>query len=328
MKIIISRTDNLGDVALTLPLAFFLKQQSPQNTIYFIGKAYTRPLIACAEGVDFFLDKDDLLQHPEKLAELQADAIIFVFPDKDIARIAQKAKIPLRIGTSRRWWHWWYINKRVDFSRKQSDLHEAQLNFKLLKPLGYDFIPALSALAQWQCLKPPALPEKWQNYLPADRLKVILHPKSKGSGREWGVEKFYTLILQNPEIQFFITGIAQESEAIRREKPAIFELPNVVDLAGKMDLSELIAFIAHADALVASGTGPVHIAAALGIKAIGIYPPMKPIHPARWLPVGRQGHYLVLNKDCNACAKSLPCHCMEAIEVSAVQELLLQVSSL
>lgn len=322
MKIIISRTDNLGDVVLTLPLAGFLKQEKPDAIIYFVGKSYTRPLIECSEAIDFFLDREDIIKNPQLLADLQADAIVFVFPDKDLARIAKQAKIPVRIGTSHRWWHWLYANKLVNLSRRNSDLHEAQLNFKLLAPLGYNQTPDLPAIAEWYCLKPPTLSDVWQSYLPTHQKAVILHPKSKGSGREWGVEKFYTLALQNPDILFFITGVAQESEAIRQENSAIFDLPHVVDLAGKMSLKELIAFIARADALVASGTGPLHIAAALGIKAIGIFPPMKPIHPARWQPVGRQAQVLVLDKACNACKKQLPCHCMEAITVAQVQNLL------
>ncbi|MEI7616388.1 MAG: hypothetical protein WCJ54_06705, partial [Actinomycetota bacterium] len=33
-------------------------------------------------------------------------------------------KIPIRIGTSRRLYHWFYLNKPVTLSRKKSDLHE------------------------------------------------------------------------------------------------------------------------------------------------------------------------------------------------------------
>ncbi|TAE14725.1 MAG: lipopolysaccharide heptosyltransferase family protein [Bacteroidetes bacterium] len=318
MKIIISRTDNLGDVVLTLPLAGFLKEQNPEATIYFVGKGYTRPLITCSSSVDVFLDREELLQNPQRLADLQADAILFVFPDKDIARIAQQARIPLRIGTSHRWWHWLYANKMVSFSRRKSELHEAQLNFKLLEPLGYHVLPTFSAITHWYGLQPPALPTDIQAMFLPDRPHIVLHPKSKGSAREWGVEKFYQVALQCPEKQFFITGIAHEGELIKAEKPAIFALPNVIDLTGKVDLATLIALIARADALVSASTGPLHIASALGIKAIGIYPPMKPIHPARWQPIGRQVKILVLDKNCNDCEKKMPCHCMEAISVGEV----------
>jgi len=322
MKIIISRTDNLGDVLLTLPLAGFLKRENPSIIIYFIGKSYTRPLIECSGAIDFFLDRESLLQNPAQLKAIRADAILFVFPDKAIAKIAKEAKIPIRIGTSHRWWHWLYANRLHNFSRRNTDLHEAQLNFKLLQPLGYDIIPSLNNIADWYALTPPILSESLKRTLLPNQKHVILHPKSKGSAREWHLDKFYQLIAQNPTYQFFITGIQEESEAIQAQKPALFDLPNVTNLAGKLSLKELIAFIAAADALVAASTGPLHIAAALGIKAIGIFPPMKPIHPTRWQPIGKQAHTLVLNKDCNACRKKLPCYCMEAIKVQDVEALL------
>ena len=37
-SIIISRTDNLGDVMLTLPLCGYIKSIAPETKIYFLGK--------------------------------------------------------------------------------------------------------------------------------------------------------------------------------------------------------------------------------------------------------------------------------------------------
>src|SRR6185295_8356084 len=44
-RIVISRTDNLGDVVLTLPLLGYLKATMPEIRIYFIGKKYTHSII-------------------------------------------------------------------------------------------------------------------------------------------------------------------------------------------------------------------------------------------------------------------------------------------
>lgn len=64
-----------------------------------------------------------------------------------------------------------------------------------------------------------------------------------------------------------------------------------------MNLKQFISFIAAADGLIAASTGPLHIAAALGKVALGIYPPIKPMHPpGRWAPLGKNASYLVLEK--------------------------------
>jgi heptosyltransferase-3 len=80
-----------------------------------------------------------------------------------------------------------------------------------------------------------------------------------------------------------------------------------------------VGFIGACDGLVAAGTGPLHIAAALGIHALGLFPPIKPMDPGRWAPVGVQAEFLVLNKDCQEC-RQLPasCQCIRALSVEAV----------
>ena len=59
-NIIISRTDNLGDVMLTLPLAGYIKSIVPEAKIYFLGKSYTRSVIEASR----FIDQQQLSQQP------------------------------------------------------------------------------------------------------------------------------------------------------------------------------------------------------------------------------------------------------------------------
>ena len=70
--------------------------------------------------------------------------------------------------------------------------------------------------------------------------------------------------------------------------------------------------------MIAASTGPLHIAAALGKKAIGLFAPMRPIHPGRWKPIGKQANYLVLNIDCSDCRKTMNCHCIREIKTMEV----------
>ncbi len=136
-RILISRTDNLGDVILTLPMAGILKKEIPDCYILFLGKAYTKPLIDACEFVDEFLDWDEIRGMRDPGSGIRdVNVIIHVFPDKEIQKLAKKVGIPMRIGTSHRWYSWLYCNKLIHYSRKNSNLHEAQLNLKLLEPLG------------------------------------------------------------------------------------------------------------------------------------------------------------------------------------------------
>ena len=133
MKILLSRTDNIGDVIFTLPMAGMIKQYYPDSKVYFLGKNYTQAIVECCSFIDGFFTLDTVQN--EKF-----DAIIHVFPNKEIALWAKKTKIPLRIGTNRRFFHLTTCNKLVNLTRKNSGYHESQLNLKLLKPLNYSLL--------------------------------------------------------------------------------------------------------------------------------------------------------------------------------------------
>jgi len=318
-RLVISRTDNLGDVILTLPLLGYLKSVVPDLKIFFIGKSYTKSIIDQCVFIDKFLNKDDVVEDPNVLAMVRADTIIFIYPDRALVKIAKQVQIKHRVATAHRWYNWLYCNHLVDFSRIKSNQHESQLNFKLLKPFKLNEDIDTDELVSYYGLHPSKV--DYSNLLKSDRFNLILHPKSKGSAREWPLNSYYNLVKSLPPENYkvFITGLQAEGDLIRTEKPELFEHPNVTDLTGKFNLEELTSFISQADGLLACSTGVLHLAAALGIYALGLYSPMKPIHPGRWMPVGRKAKYLVLKDDCSKCRNSRDCACIQAITVEEVK---------
>lgn len=314
-NIIISRTDSIGDVVLTLPVATVLKENFPGIKIVFMGKAYTRAVIEACKSVDTFINVDDFMNSTVTVLGKKPEAILHVLPVPVIALRAKKLKIPVRIGTTNRIYHWISCNKLVKLSRKKSTLHEAQLNLKLLEPLGITRDFSLAEVGTSFALENiQALPEKFTSLIQKDKYNLILHPKSQGNGREWGLQNYIQLIkLLNPEkFKIFISGVEKERELL---KPILDEAgEKVTDITGLMDLNGFMSFIAACDGLIASGTGPLHLAAALGRDAFGIYPPIKPIHPDRWAPLGPKAKVFVLDKNCNDCiGNKISCHCITEV---------------
>ena len=327
---LVSRTDAIGDVVLTLPVAGQLKQLFPGCRVVLIGRTYTAPVAAACPWIDDFLNLDDLLKQPEpeQVAALRgysATAILHVFPNRTLANLAQKAKISVRIGTRNRWQHWLTCNRLVALSRRHSPLHEAQLNLHLLRPLGLAEVPGLLEIADLVRLRPiEPLPAPFQQLLQArqpSQLNVILHPRSRGSAREWGLDNFGRLaqLLHQAGHCVFVTGTATEGEELRDwlQQHARFL---TADLTGQLSLPQFISFIAAADGLVAGSTGPLHLAAALGCHALGLYPPIRPMHPGRWGPLGMHAGFMVFAKpDCDDCrTQPAACSCIRAIEPAAV----------
>lgn len=322
--LIISRTDGIGDVILTLPVAGLMKKLHPGIKIWFVGCSYTAPIIAACEHIDEFINWDEVSARTshERIAyfkALQADAIVHIFPNRELARIAYASNIPLRIGTSHRFHHWLYCNRLVHIGRKRSPLHESQLNALLFRHLGVNNTPLLEELSHLMGLCDPVeLDNTFAQWLDPKRFNLILHPKSKGSAREWGLENFSQLIRLLPKDRYniFISGSAEDGLALRTQIEAWGN--DVTDITGKMPLAQFIAFINSADGLVAASTGPLHIAAALRKVAVGLYAPMHPIHPGRWAPLGIRAGYLVQDKQCQKCRQSKRCECIESITPSDV----------
>jgi len=321
-RIIISRTDAIGDVILTLPIAGILKKENPDLQVIFLGKNYTEHVIKASRFVDEFISWDsikdlDFRNQINFFKQLNADAIVHVFPNKSIAKIAKQTKIKYRIGTSHRPFHWFTCNKLLNLGRKGSNLHEAQLNIKLLEPLKINTDYPISEIVKFYGYpSKQELPKSLENKLDSQRFNLILHPKSHGSAREWGIENFKNLVdlLPTDKFKIFITGTEKEKELIGD----LLNHSKITDLTGQLDLEEFIAFISNSDGLIAASTGPLHIASAFGKKAIGIYPPIKPMHPGRWAPIGLKADYLVIDKTCNDCRKGAFCTCIQEITAQQV----------
>ncbi len=289
MKVIISRTDKIGDVVLTLPVAGLIKKQYPEAYIYFLGSSYTAAVAEKSKYIDKFLNWSEIKASGELP---KADYIIHVFPNSLVAKLAKERKIAIRIGTSHRIFHLWNCNKLINFTRKNSPLHEAQLNTKLLSPLRIlgDFSKMeLSNYIGWQKSTEPVEPQ-----LLTQKINLIFHTKSKGSALEWPLVKYYETIKSLPgdQFQIFISGTLAEGALIRTELPAIFDLENVTDITGKFSLKNFITFIEKCDGLLACSTGPLHIAAVANIQCLGLYPSQRPMDAGRWGPLGAKSQII------------------------------------
>src|SRR5690554_1311658 len=292
--VVISRTDSIGDVILTLPMCAWLKERFPSVKIIFLCKSYTLDVLNCCSAIDevVCIDHWTGLGFEQKKVLIKAwnsDVFIHVFPNKEVAKLAKAAKVPLRIGTSHRLFHWLTCNVRPNFTRKKSDFHEAQLHFELLRNFGIQQLPSLANLiALLDNFTPQSeLNPYLKSVLNNNCNKLLLHTKSQGSAVEWPLEKYIELANKMADENYvvYFSGTEKEGVQFRSQLP---HHPNIIDISGKSTLGELITFIAQCDALVACSTGPLHIAAVLGIKAIGLYTDLRPMHPGRWSPLGEK----------------------------------------
>ena len=324
-KVLLVRPDNIGDVVLTLPMAGVIKRYLPNTKVAFLGRSYTESVIQKSGFIDEFYNWDDLSERPvEGIRSCAADVVIHVYPDKKIVAAAHRAGIPVRVGSARRWFNCVHSNRLVWLKRKGSHLHEAQLNIRLLSALGIKCMPSRNELPKyygWQTEDNKA----FEDILAKNKSKIILHPKSQGHGCEWPIQSYYQLarLLSGKHFQVLVSGTKEEGIAIGKACPELLALPHVTDITGYCNLAEFISIIEQVDCLVASGTGPVHLAAAAGVATVGLYPPVRPINPERWGPIGKKAH--VLCKEVSGNDKKYANH-MAAIKPEEVRRTISSIS--
>ena len=318
IHILISRTDAIGDVCLTLPACQAIEAAYPNSTLTYLCKGYTQAVVACFEPIDQILILEELEQSSQQDREgvlCKFDVVIHLFPNKMVAKWCKQAKIPMRIGTAHRLFHLLTCNFRPRFTRKRSDLHEAQLNFKLLAPLGITELPSVTEINKELNFNVTDLPLELVSHDWSQT--VLIHPKSNGSGAEYPLEKYMALAMElvKKGYQVFFTGTEKEGAQFRAQIPVHTA---ITDATGKWDLPTFIQVISNAKALVACSTGPYHIAGLCGIHAIGLFAQRKPIHPGRWAALGANSVALTFPMHCKTCAEGRPCNCIEKIEIQDI----------
>ena len=327
-RILVVRTDRIGDVILTLPMLEILRKNFPHARLAVLIRRYTKDLVEGNTNVDeilFYDDGDTLLSFSTIVSVLRRgkfDAAFITYPRFRLACVVWWAGIPLRVGTGYRWYSFLF-NKKVFVHRKVGERHEAEYNLDLLKAVGCEVaevpVPRLEIPSHVLDDIRERLPRF--GILPGRRI-VILHPGSGGSGRNWSPARFAALgekISRFPDVQVVVTGGKGENSLA--ESVAGLIGGGAVAVVNQLSLKEYAAFAKLASLLIANSTGPLHIAAAAGTPVIGLYSQVPAMSPRRWGPYTDRKTILVPKDkptDCRTCTSAADCGCMDSITVDEV----------
>lgn len=297
-RILVSRTDRLGDLILALPLVETLKARYPECRVDVISSLYASPILENNPRIGGILRvQNDQLQvsKPYKKELLQKikkgkyKAVIALYPDRLIASLFYKAGIPYRLGTAGRF-HSVFFNVHLFHSRKSNQKHESQYNLDYLR--FFQDGPVMETPMVYPTEKEMRNSKRILGEVGVEPPFVVLHPGSGGSADRWPLEKFMDLysLLQGSGYEVVLSGSDQEGEMI--EDVAKDRGANVKKITGETDLRTLAAVLSQASVVVANSTGPLHLAVAVGTKVVGLYPSKQIMSPIRWGPLGN-GHKVI-----------------------------------
>lgn len=150
-------------------------------------------------------------------------------------------------------------------------LHETERYLSIVKGLGF------AAGTGFTQIQRPAL-DKPAFDMPSDRVKAGVFPGGGNNpgtvmpAKRWPLENFNKLVklLEAKGMAVYVFGAAFD----RKEIEAASAGTNAVKI--ESGLKEFAYYAGGMDLFVACDTGPLHIAAALGVKTIGLYGPSSP----------------------------------------------------
>jgi len=326
-NILIARTDRIGDVVLTLPLAGLIKKHYPECKVSFLVRDYTKSILNDHPFIDEIIilkeanNKLNLLDNLKIISSKKYDACIVVNPTFIISLILFLSRIETRIGTGFRWYSFLF-NTKVYTHRKYAEKHELEFNIELLQKIGIVEVVNENNVKYNLKVDDESLKELDDELINEkinfDKPLIIIHPGSGGSSIDLPVHKFAELVKKISEDNYQIIITGNEKEKLICNQLVVSD--GIKNLAGKLDLSELIALISRCDLFISNSTGPIHIAAALGKFTVGFYPKIISCSKERWAPYTNKKLVYVPQIECENCTREQceKLNCMESIDINKV----------
>jgi ADP-heptose:LPS heptosyltransferase len=267
MRFLLSRTDALGDLVVSLPLMERILSRDPAAEIHWLVQPYTAPLLDGLAGVAGVHPRPADPELPGLIAALAPDAVLNLgHRDAQVITAARLAGVPVRVARSRgrQIWQATHVLWRGRF---RSGRHEVQNLLDFLAPWGWS--------GGWPA--PPRIPitpiEAAQGE--AD-LAHLARPRLGIATRSSGSSAFPSPAWWDRALTVLRTG---------GWNPVLLSPPEVSPLAAT-DLRGLLGRIKACDVFLGPSTGPTQLAAALGVPVLALMGRSPNRGPSRWAPLG------------------------------------------
>jgi len=336
--ILITRTDRIGDVVLTLPVIRTLTKAFPGRPIYYMASSYAAPIVENYPGISSVLVYDSgddttkvarVRQITQQLRELNIKTALVLFYDAEVLSMIKKAGIKERFGPLTKITGLFSYTKFQTQHRSKVQFHELEYNLNLLKMLGvqeeqFDLTLKLEPSPSAQSSAFEKL--KQLGFDAYSKPYMILHATCGGSALNWRYSYYAELasrLSSATGLSILLTGSEKDAQVITSVKQHV--KGNVFNTAGVLSLKELVAVIAGAKLFVGPSTGPMHIASATSVPVAAIFPPIKVQSANRWGPYTKDSIIFSPKVECPAkfnCIKE-KCryyNCMDTISIDEVFE--------
>ncbi|MBU1727602.1 MAG: lipopolysaccharide heptosyltransferase II [Candidatus Omnitrophica bacterium] len=309
-RILIVRTDRIGDVLLSTPVIKAMRKACPNAFIAMMVSPYALDIVEGNPYLDqvIIYDKDEKhkswvrsIKFTLNLKKKKFDLALVLHPINRVHLITFFAGIPHRIGYGKKMG--FLLSKKFQHSKQLGEKHELEYSLDLVRYLGIE----PSDLDLFMPIKKES--EKLVDDLfvregiaGSDRLLAI-HPGASCPSKIWPNQRFAEVADSlAKEYGFKVLVVAGPKDMTLAQSVVGNMKAPVVNLAGRTSVSELASVLKRCTLFISNDSGPVHIASAVGTPVISIFGRSQAgLSPKRWGPIGKNDRILHEEVGCIEC---------------------------
>jgi len=315
-RILVVRTDRMGDLVLSTPVFRELRMHYPGAYLAALVRPYTRAVVEANPYIDEVIayDKKEcdrnicrFFRFIRGLRQKRFDCALVLHPTNRDHVIAFLSGIPRRIGYNRKMG--FLLTDRIIHDKQFGKKHESDYALDMVRTLGIEprekefFVPC------------DRRAEKWADDLfraagirQSDRV-IVINPGASCPSKIWPPERYAAVADALAGQGRKIVVLAGPDSLDKKTAQSVIKHMNAsaVDCIDKAPIPETASIFRRSSLVISADTGPMHIAAAIGVPVIAIFGRNQPgISPRRWGPVNKNS--VVLHKDAG-CAVCLAHDC-------------------
>jgi len=298
-RILVVRTDRIGDVVLATPLIRSLRKSFPEAMIAAMVRPYAAPVLLHNPHLnEILLDDEDrgwrgFFRQVRRIAAHRFDTALILLPKSRLSWMLFLAGVPRRVSVELRLDHVLTFTRWVSRHGYTPLRHETEYCLDLGRKIGARddgldvevFVTEEEQASARRMLASAGVDL-------SGRL-VGIHPVSGGSAPNWTRERYRELaaiLVREPGVQVVLTGTPDDMPVLSHVAAAA---PDQIIALPSHDLRLTIGLLSLLRVLVSASTGPMHLAAGLKVPTVSLFCPLTACSPALWGPLGNSASVIL-----------------------------------
>lgn len=300
MRILVVRTDKLGDFITALPSMYVLKHQNSQNKIIALVAPLNKELASTCNFIDEVIidnPENSIYELSQKIKKANMDASVTLFSNTRVALAQFLAGIKLRIAPATKIAQIFY-NKRVKQRRSEVKMTEFEYNLELTKAL----FPTIDTNYEKPLLHFDDAQSNYRKFCEKNSIKkelIAFHVGFGGSSdANWNLDEYEILIREVLHVDKYqvVLTFGPDEIILQEEMQTRLKDTNVVFHLSTDGIVNFAKLISNFRLFVSTSTGTYHLASLVGTKTMTFFGDSKFASAARWKSVGDenlQKHYML-----------------------------------